>query len=126
MHGRPIAGIPADENGFIEVDEHGRVRGLERVWAAGDITTLPLKSGGLAAEQADVAAEDIAAAAGAAIEPRPFDSVAREELAGLPAGRFLDSWLVRDEGLTTHLPTSGMPVLKYLQRDLQAGRRGDV
>jgi sulfide:quinone oxidoreductase len=126
LEGRPIPGIPADNNGFIEVDEHGRVPGLDAVWAAGDVTAFPLKSGGFAGEQADVAAEDIAAAAGAAIEPRPFDPVGREELAGLPAGRFLKSWLAHDDGLTTHLPASGVPALKYLQRDLQAGWRRDV
>lgn len=126
LEARPIAGIPADNNGFIKVDEHGRVPGLDAVWAAGDVTAFPLKSGGFAGEQADVAAEDIAAAAGAAIEPRPFDPVGREELAGLPAGRFLKSWLAHDDGLTTHLPASGVPALKYLQRDLQAGWRRDV
>jgi sulfide:quinone oxidoreductase len=127
LQGRRIAGIPADDNGFIDVDEHGRVRGLDAVWAAGDVTAFPLKSGGFAGEQADVAAEDIAAAAGAAIEPRPFDPVGREELAGLPAGRFLESWLgTGNDGLTTHLPASGVPLLKYLQRDLRAGWRGNV
>ena len=100
--------------------------GLDAVWAAGDVTAFPLKSGGFAADQAGVAAEDIAAAAGAAIEPRPFDPVGREELAGLPAGRFLKSWLAHDDGLTTDLPVSGVPALKYLQRDLQAGGRRDV
>ena len=126
LHGRPIAGIPVDERGFIEVDEHCRVRGLDDVWAIGDVAAFPLKSGGFAGEQADVAAEDIAAAAGASIEPRSFDPVGREELAGLPAGRFLESWLgAGDDGLTTHLPTLGVPVLTYLQRDLQAGWRGN-
>ena len=126
LHGRQIAGIPVDENGFTEVDEYCRVRGLDDVWAIGDVAAFPLKSGGFAGEQAGVAAEDIAAAAGAAIEPRRFDPVGREELAGLPAGRFLESWLgAGDDGLTTHLPTLGVPVLTYLQRDLQAGWRGN-
>jgi sulfide:quinone oxidoreductase len=126
LRGRPIAGIPADAEGFIEVDEHGRVRGLDGVWAAGDDTAFAVKSGGFAAEQADVAAEDIAAAAGAAIEPRPFDPSAREQLAGLPAGPFLKAWLSEgdDDGLTTGLPATGVPTLTYLQRDLEASWRG--
>ena len=125
LRGRPIAGIPADADGFLEVDERCRVRGLNGVWAAGDCTSFPLKSGGFAAEQADVAAEDIAAAAGAAIEAHPFDPVLRRDLAGLPASRFLEEWLTADDArLSTYLPATGMPVLTYLQRDLAAGWRG--
>jgi sulfide:quinone oxidoreductase len=44
LRGRPIAGIPTDADGFIEVDEHCRVRGVQGVWAAGDGTSFPLKS----------------------------------------------------------------------------------
>jgi sulfide:quinone oxidoreductase len=126
LHGRPIAGIPTDEDGFIEVDEHGRVRALDAVWAAGDATAFPLKSGGFAAEQADVAAHDIAATAGAAVEARPFDPDSAEGLAGLPTGRFLRAQLAirDDEGLTTALPSTDVPVLTYLERDFAAGWRG--
>lgn len=126
LRGRPIPGIPTDDDGFIEVDEHGRVPGLDGVWAAGDATAFPVKSGGFAAEEADVAAEDIAAAAGAAVEPRAFDPGSRPELAGLPAGRYLKAWLAvgDDEGLTTHVQSNDVPVLTYLARDLSAGQRG--
>jgi sulfide:quinone oxidoreductase len=126
LRGRRIAGIPSDVDGFIDVDERCRVRGLDSVWAAGDGTAFPVKSGGFAAEQADVVAEDIAATAGAAIEPRRFEPVLRQDLAGLPAGRFLEKWLVEGEpGLATHLPSGRLPVLTYLERDLAAGWRGD-
>ena len=74
---RPIAGLPRDESGFVPVDAHGRVEGLYDVWAAGDCTAFPIKQGGLAAQQADAAAESIAAMAGAAVEPRPFRPVLR-------------------------------------------------
>ena len=126
LRGRSISGIPTDENGFIEVDEHCRVRGLDDVWAAGDATSFPLKSGGFAAEQADVAAEDIASKAGAAVETHTFDPDSREDLAGLPAGRYLKAWLAMgdDEGLTTGLPSTDVPVLTYLARDFSAGWRG--
>jgi sulfide:quinone oxidoreductase len=127
LQGRPVAGVPADSQGFIDVDEHCRVRGVDGVWAVGDGTAFPVKSGGFAAEQADVAAEDIAAAAGAAVEPRSFDPVERGELAGLPSGCFLNEWLAEgDDGLMTGLPTPGLgtPMLTYLQRDLEAGWRG--
>jgi sulfide:quinone oxidoreductase len=126
LRGRPIAGIPADTDGFVEVDEHCRARRLDAVWAVGDGTAFALKSGGFAAEQADVAAEDIAAAAGADVDPRSFDPNAREQLAGLPAGPFLKAWLAQgdDDGLTTGLPATGVPTLTYLQRDLEASWRG--
>jgi sulfide:quinone oxidoreductase len=125
--GRPIPGIPARADGFVDVDEHCRVFGLDGVWAVGDGTAFPLKAGGFAAEQADVAAEDIAAGAGAAVQPHTFDPNERDDLAGLPAGRFFESWLAEtDPTLTTHLPADGLPVLTFLRRDLQAGWRGDI
>jgi sulfide:quinone oxidoreductase len=71
--GPRIAGLPSDEEGFVPVDPHGRVEGLRDVYAAGDMTTRPLKQGGLATQQADVAAAAIAAAAGGGGEP-PTDS----------------------------------------------------
>ncbi|HEY2655428.1 MAG TPA: FAD-dependent oxidoreductase [Solirubrobacteraceae bacterium] len=123
LRGRTIGGVPADEYGLIEVDERCRVAGLEGVWAVGDCTAFPLKSGGISAEQADVVAEDIAAIAGAPVRPREFDPT-RGELAGLPAGRFLEERLEAQEpGLSMHLPTTGVPVLTYLQKDFAAGWR---
>jgi sulfide:quinone oxidoreductase len=125
IRGRAIDGIPADHDGLIEVDAHGRVSGLDRVWAVGDCTSLPLKSGGVSAEQADVAAQDIAALAGAAVQPRSFNPDRVEDFVGLPAGRYLEQRLATQEpGLTMHLPTAGVPVLTYLQEDLAAGWRG--
>jgi sulfide:quinone oxidoreductase len=75
--GLRLSGLPADKHGFIPVDMHGRVTGLSDVYAAGDITSFPLKQGGLAAQQADAVAEAIAESAGAAITPRPFQPVLR-------------------------------------------------
>jgi sulfide:quinone oxidoreductase len=77
LEGRRIAGIPHDPDGFIGVDEHCRAIGLERVFAAGDITTFPIKQGGLATQQADAVAEAIASEVGAELEPAPFDPVLR-------------------------------------------------
>ena len=72
-----LEGLPHDTNGFVPTDAHGLVRGLDDVYAAGDLTTFPVKQGGIATQQADAAAESIAAAAGAPIEPRPFTPVLR-------------------------------------------------
>ena len=45
--GEPIAGVPHDNKGFIPVDEHGAVRRLPGVYAAGDGIAYPVKQGGL-------------------------------------------------------------------------------
>lgn len=125
LRGRRVAGVPSDREGFVEVDEHCCVVGVPGLWAVGDATAFPIKSGGFAAEQADVAAEHIAAAAGAAVAPRTFDP-SQERLAGLPAGRYLKAWLTEGDegGLTTDVPLGDVPVLTYLQRDFAAGWRG--
>ena len=75
--GPALAGLPADPDGFIPVDLHGLVRGEQNVYAAGDATNSPIKQGGVAAQQADAAAEAIAARAGADVDPQPFRPVLR-------------------------------------------------
>jgi sulfide:quinone oxidoreductase len=75
--GPAVPGLPHDHEGFVPVDPHGLVDGLEDVYAAGDATTCPIKQGGVAAQQADAAAEAIAARAGAPVEPKPFRPVLR-------------------------------------------------
>jgi sulfide:quinone oxidoreductase len=77
VQGPWIRGLPCDDHGFIPVDAHGRVTRCPGAWAAGDATTFPVKQGGLACQQADAAAEAIAALLGAAVEPRPFRPVLR-------------------------------------------------
>jgi len=77
LAGPKIEGLPVDRSGFVPVDDHGRVRGHEAVYAAGDGTTFPIKQGGIAAAQADAAAASIAREAGADIEPEPFRPVLR-------------------------------------------------
>jgi sulfide:quinone oxidoreductase len=75
--GPRIRGLPANARGFIPTDPHGVVSDVEAVWAAGDVIDFPVKQGGLAAQQADAAAESIAAYAGAEVEPTPFRPVLR-------------------------------------------------
>jgi sulfide:quinone oxidoreductase len=74
---RRVHGLPVDERGFVRVDEHGRVPGMDGVWAAGDCVAFPIKQGGIAAQQADAAARSIAARAGAPVEEEPFRPVLR-------------------------------------------------
>jgi sulfide:quinone oxidoreductase len=104
--GRRIPGLAQDGMGFVAVDEHQRVPVAEDVYAAGDVTTFPLKQGGLAAQQADAAAEAILAELGLPIVPRPFEPVLKGVLytdnepaylraptpAGAPAPRAYSMW----------------------------------
>jgi sulfide:quinone oxidoreductase len=75
--GRPVAGLPADDQGFIPRDAYGQVPGTDAVWVAGDAAQFPIKQGGLAAQQADVVARAIAARARADVEVEPFRPVLR-------------------------------------------------
>jgi sulfide:quinone oxidoreductase len=78
--GRPVEGVPQDEDGFIPVDEHSLVRGLQGVFAVGDVTNFPVKQGGIATQQADAAAEVIASKVGSPVKPEPFEPVLRAVL----------------------------------------------
>lgn len=77
LEGPALPGLPGSPEGFVPVDDHGRVEGVEDVFAAGDVTTWPIKQGGLAAQQADAVAESLARWAGAPIRPTPFRPVLR-------------------------------------------------
>ena len=77
LEGPRLAGLPADELGFIQIDEHARVVGLEDVYAAGDGTDFPIKQGGIATQQADAAVEMIAARLGAGVTPSAFQPMLR-------------------------------------------------
>ncbi len=72
-----IARIPQGRHGFIGTDTEMRVEGAINIWAAGDATWFPIKQGGLAAQQADVAATAIAARAGADVKRAPLRPVIR-------------------------------------------------
>jgi sulfide:quinone oxidoreductase len=87
--GPRLRGIPCDRDGFIHTDHHGRLPGIEGVFAAGDATAFPIKQGGLAAQQADAVAEAIAYAAGADIRPQPFRPILRGTLLTGAAARYL-------------------------------------
>ena len=98
LQGAQIDGIPQTVHGFVPVDAHGSVHGVADVYAAGDITSFTIKQGGIATQQADVAAQAIVAAAGADVVPERFRPVLRGLL------------------LTGKRP-------QYLRRDLSSGTR---
>jgi len=91
LAGPRIRGLPCDRDGFVHTDAHGRVPALERVYAAGDATTFPVKHGGLAAQQADAVAEAISASAGIEIDPQPLRPVLRGVLLTGGPPRYLRS-----------------------------------
>jgi sulfide:quinone oxidoreductase len=92
LHGPGLDGLPATEpDEFIEVDEYGRVIGLSDTYAAGDAVDFPVKQGGLAAQQADVVAQHVAARYGAPVRPVPFSPVLRGMVFTGSEPRFLRS-----------------------------------
>jgi sulfide:quinone oxidoreductase len=81
LSGPGVRGIPLGENGFIRVDPNGHVREISSpIYAAGDAIDFPVKQGGLGCQQADAAAESVAALAGAAVTPKPFDPLMHAKL----------------------------------------------
>jgi sulfide:quinone oxidoreductase len=75
-----IPGVPQGRHGFIGCDAEMRVDGLDHVWVAGDSAWFPIKQGGLAAQQAEIAATGILRDGGADIEVPPFRPVLRGAL----------------------------------------------
>jgi sulfide:quinone oxidoreductase len=82
LHGRSVRRLPSDRAGFVPTDALGRVHGLEHVYAAGDVTTFPLKQGGIAAQQADRIAQSILISAGAPVTERRIPRVLQARLIG--------------------------------------------
>ena len=153
LEGPRLPGLPADEQGFIPVDGHARVSGLENVYAAGDATNLPIKQGGVATQQADAAVEMIAALAGAEPTPSALEPVLRGmlltgvaptylraavgeqlaagELAASPlwwpptkiAGRYLGPYLAELGRRAGDVPLDDRPPPSDDPRDVLAGHR---
>jgi len=82
------------------VDEHAKVVGTSRVWAAGDATSGRLKHSVVATAQADAAATAIAAAAGASVEVEPWEPVLHGILIARPLAPPSSVWVHDDEPLT--------------------------
>lgn len=137
LFGPAVAGLPSNADGFIPVDPHGRIIGLDDAYAAGDATDSPLKQGGIATQQADAVAESIAALTGADVEPRPFRPVLRGMLLTGGAPRYMraevaggsgDRWDVSEQALWW--PPSKIagrylaPYLATHRADLEAPQEG--
>jgi len=100
LYAPSLPGVPTSaERGFVTIDSYGAVHGLNCVYAAGDITETPVKHGGLSADQADVAAQAIAALAGAPLEPRPLRPALHVMLLGADKPLFIRSQMLGEHGV---------------------------
>jgi sulfide:quinone oxidoreductase len=89
LAGPNTPGIACDGAGFVIVDETFHARDGDDVFAVGDGAAGPYKQGGLAAQQADVVAEQIAWRAGAEHPPHPYRPVMRALLRTIHGPRYL-------------------------------------
>jgi sulfide:quinone oxidoreductase len=120
LYGPAVRGIPLGENGFIRVDPHCRVPDVERIYAAGDATDFPIKQGGVGSQQADAAAQSIAALAGAPVTPERFDPTIHGMLLTNGKPQYLIAHITGGHGFSSEItdtPTSPPPskiAAKYL------------
>jgi sulfide:quinone oxidoreductase len=127
--GPAFSGLPFDGGGFLPVDEYGRVRGPDRVWAAGDATDVQIKQGGVAAQLADVAAQSIAELAGVVTRPQPFAPYVEGVLMTGGTPRYLraePAWPgSAGESVFAHVPSAFAPpkiAAQYLAAHLKSRR----
>jgi sulfide:quinone oxidoreductase len=120
LAGPAIEGLPANSEGFLVTDAHGRVQGAPGVYAAGDVTAFAIKQGGIACQQADAAAAHIAATAGAQITPAPFTPVLR----GVLLTEMWARYLRREETSEVAARALWWPPTKIAGRELAAYLEG--
>jgi sulfide:quinone oxidoreductase len=89
LRGPGIEGLPSDAQGFVRSAPEGAVPGAPDVWAVGDAGSFPVKQGGIACQQSDAAAAEIARDLGADVEPVPFEPVLRGWVWDGAGGHFL-------------------------------------
>jgi len=113
LTGTAVRGIPGGSTGgFIPIDARSKVRGVQRIYAAGDATDFSVKHGGIAAQQADVAAQAIAALAGLATEPPPLHPIIFGMLLTDDKPRYITARISAGHGFSsqiTDVPPSSAP-----------------
>jgi sulfide:quinone oxidoreductase len=125
LYGPCLRGIPLSEHGFIRTTAYGKVLDLEGVYAAGDATDFAVKHGGVGSQQADVAAQSIAALAGADVTPEPFHPIIRGMLLTDDEPIYLTARITGGQGFSsevTDAPTWSPPsklATKYLSPYLE-------
>lgn len=120
LYGPSLRGIPLAEHGFIRINPYCQVPEVGPIYAAGDATEFAIKHGGIASQQADTAAQAIAALAGAPVTPEQFHPVIHGIL--LTAGKplYLTAQITGGHGFNSEIsdtPTWSPPskiAAKYL------------
>ncbi len=132
LYGPAIRGIPLAEHGFIRVGPYGQVPDVGPIYAAGDAVDFPVKHGGISSQQADVAAQSIAALAGAPVTPEPFHPVIHGMLLTDGKPVYLTARITGGQGFSSEItdtPTWSPPTkiaAKYLAPYLDAHDRQQV
>jgi sulfide:quinone oxidoreductase len=125
LFGPEVRGIPLGDHGFIQVDPYCRVPGVEHIYAAGDATDFPIKHGGVGSQQADTAAQSIAALAGASVTPQRFNPMIHGMLLTNGKPQYLTAHITGGHGFSSEItdtPTWSPPskiAAKYLAPYLQ-------
>jgi sulfide:quinone oxidoreductase len=120
LYGAAVRGLPSGDDGFIRIDRNCQVPGAGPIFAAGDATEFPIKFGGIASQQADTAACAIAALAGVAVTPEPFEPVLRGMLLTGAKPLYLTASITGGHGFSSQVsdtPSSSPPAkiaAKYL------------
>jgi sulfide:quinone oxidoreductase len=122
LSGPAIDGLPADPEGFLPIDERGRITGTVNVYAAGDTVAFPIKQAGLTARQADAAADTILADRDLRSRHRLFPTALEglltpdEDFLDLRDPRWADDCALRPRSIWWPPPTISAPCLSpYLQ-----------
>jgi sulfide:quinone oxidoreductase len=132
LYGPAVRGLTVSEHGFLAVDRFCRLLDAGPVFAAGDAVDFPIKQGGVGSQQADVAAESIAALAGAEIEPHAFEPVIRGVLLTDEKPRYFAAEITGGHGFASHFskePIDGVSekvATRYLAPRLEWLDRGGV
>ena len=132
LYGPSVRGLPVSEHGFIAVDRFCRLPHAGPIYAAGDAVDFPVKQGGIATQQADVAAESIAKLAGVEIDPKPFQPALHGVLLTDEKPRYLAAEITGGRGFASEFsekPLDGVTqkiAARYLAPYLQRLDRGSV
>jgi sulfide:quinone oxidoreductase len=120
LYGPSVRGVPLGEHGFIRIDPYGQVPNAGPIYAAGDATDFAVKFGGIASQQADIAAQSIAALAGAPVTPEQFHPVIHGMLLTGDKPLYLTAQITGGQGFSSEIadaPTWSPPTkiaAKYL------------